>query len=103
MKEAYELVKETKVVLEMCPTSNIQTKAVEDFRKYPLYDFYKNGINVSINTDNRTVSNIDLSNEIKLISDKFNIDKDGYIDIYLNTVNATFADECTKEWLRRLI
>ena len=47
MKEAYELVKETKVVLEMCPTSNIQTKAVEDFRKYPLYDFYKNGINVS--------------------------------------------------------
>lgn len=103
MKEAYELVKETKVVLEMCPTSNIQTKAVEDFRKYPLYDFYKNGINVSINTDNRTVSNIDLSNEIKLISDKFNIDKDEYIDIYLNTVNATFADECTKEWLRRLI
>ena len=89
--------------LEMCPTSNIQTKAVEDFRKYPLYDFYKNGINVSINTDNRTVSNIDLSNEIKLISDKFNIDKDEYIDIYLNTVNATFADECTKEWLRRLI
>ena len=31
------------------------------------------------------------------------IDKDEYIDIYLNTVNATFADECIKEWLRRLI
>ena len=33
----------------------------------------------------------------------FLIDKDEYIDIYLNTVNATFADECIKEWLRRLI
>ena len=103
MKDAYDLVKETGVVLEMCPTSNIQTKAIESFSKYPLYDFYKDGINLSINTDNRTVSNIDLSNEIKVISDEFNMSKEEYIDIYLNTVDATFSDELTKEWLRGLI
>lgn len=103
MKDAYELVKETGVVLEMCPTSNIQTKAIESFSKYPLYDFYKDGINLSINTDNRTVSNIDLSNEIKVISDEFNMSEEEYIDIYLNTVDATFADESIKEWLRKLI
>ncbi len=103
MKDAYDLVKETGVVLEMCPTSNIQTKAIEGFSQYPLYDFYKDGINLSINTDNRTVSNIDLSNEIKVISDKFNMSKEEYTDIYLNTVDATFADELTKEWLRKLI
>lgn len=103
MKDAYELVKETGVVLEMCPTSNIQTKAIESFSKYPLYDFYKDGINLSINTDNRTVSNIDLSNEIKVISDEFNMSKEEYIDIYLNAVEATFAEESTKEWLRKLI
>jgi len=103
MKEAYDLVKQTKVVLEMCPTSNIQTKAVENFNDYPLYDFYKDGINISINTDNRTVSNINLTHEIKLIFDNFNMNKDEYVDIYLNNVNATFADEPTKEWLRKLI
>ena len=59
--------------------------------------------NISPNSDRDYIDNIDLSNEIKLIYDKFNIDKDEYIDIYLNTVNATFADECIKEWLRRLI
>ena len=103
MKEAYGLVKKTGVVLEMCPTSNIQTKAVEDFNNYPLYDFYKDGINISINTDNRTVSNINLTHEIKLIFDNFNMNKEEYVDIYLNNVNATFADESTKEWLRKLI
>ena len=103
MKEAYDLVKQSKVVLEMCPTSNIQTKAVENFNDYPLYDFYKDGINISINTDNRTVSNINLTHEIKLIFDNFNMNKEEYVDIYLNNVNATFADESTKEWLRKLI
>ena len=103
MKEAYNLVKQSKVVLEMCPTSNIQTKAVENFNDYPLYDFYKDGINISINTDNRTVSNINLTHEIKLIFDNFNMNKEEYVDMYLNNVNATFADESTKEWLRKLI
>lgn len=102
MKDAYDLVKESGVVLEMCSTSNIQTKAIENFSKYPLYDFYKDGINLSINTDNRTVSNIDLSNEIKLISNEFNMSKEEYIDIYLKSVEAIFADESIKEWLRRL-
>ena len=103
MKDAYDLVKKTGVVLEMCPTSNIQTKAIECLNKYPLYDFYKDGIKLSINTDNRTVSNIDLSNEIKVISDEFNMSKEKYKDIYLNTIDAIFADESTKNWLRRLI
>ena len=103
MKDAYDLVKKTGVVLEMCPTSNIQTKAIECLNKYPLYDFYKDGIKLSINTDNRTVSNIDLSNEIKVISDEFNMSKEPHKDIYLNTIDAIFADESTKKWLRRLI
>ena len=103
MKEAYDLVKNTGVTLEMCPTSNIQTKAIEDFKKYPLYDFYKDGINLSINTDNRTVSNIDLTNEIKIISNEFNMSKEEYKDIYLKSVDASFADESTKQWLRSLV
>ena len=103
MKDAYDLVKNTGVTLEMCPTSNIQTKAIEDFKKYPLYDFYKDGINLSINTDNRTVSNIDLTNEIKIISNEFNMSKEEYKDIYLKSVDASFADESTKQWLRSLV
>ena len=103
MKEAYELVKNKKITLEMCPTSNIHTKAIDSMKQYPFYSFYKDGISVTLNTDNRTVSNIDLTNEINLIKDNFNMTIDEYKDIYLNTVESTFADEKTKDWLRKLI
>ncbi|MGL4912846.1 MAG: adenosine deaminase [Romboutsia sp.] len=103
MKDAYELVKEKSIILEMCPTSNIQTKAIDDFKTYPLVDFYKDDINVTLNTDNRTVSNIDLSNEIDLILSNFDVSNDDYKKIYLKSVDATFADEDTKKWLRNFI
>lgn len=103
MKEACELVKYENVTLEMCPTSNIQTKAVEDFCKYPLYDFYKYGIKVTINTDNRTVSNVDLTHEINLIFCNFKLYKNDYKNIYLYAVGAAFTDRKTKKWLRSFI
>ena len=103
MKEAYELVKECGVYLEMCPTSNIQTKAITDFTTYPLLDFYKDGINVTINTDNRTVSDIDLTNEVELVMNNFEVNVDDYKQIYLNTINAIFGDGVTKAWLKTLI
>ena len=103
MKEAYDLVKEKNVTLEMCPTSNIQTKAIDDFNNYPLHDFYKDNIKVSINTDNRTVSNIALHNEISLILNRFNMGLDDYNKIYTDAVEASFADDNTKKWLSSLI
>src|SRR6476620_9323960 len=35
--EAYTIVKDRRVVLEMCPTSNVQTKAVNQFSEHPIY------------------------------------------------------------------
>ena len=103
MKDAYDLVKSTNVTLEMCPTSNLHTKAVDKACNYPFFKFYKEGLSVTLNTDNRTVSNVDLTNEVSLIKDNFNMSDEDYKNIYLNTVNATFADEDTKTWLRSLI
>ncbi len=103
MKEAYDLVKEKKITLEMCPTSNVQTKAIDDFYNYPFYDFYKDNIKVCINTDNRTVSNINLTNEISLISNEFKISLDDYNKIYINSIEASFADRSTKIWLSSFI
>ncbi|MGG7060757.1 adenosine deaminase, partial [Clostridium tertium] len=79
------------------------TKAIEDFKQYPLLDFYKDDIKVTLNTDNRTVSNIDLTYEINLISDNFKFSNEDYKKIYLNSIDATFADEETKAWLRAFI
>lgn len=103
LKEAYDLVKDKKVLLEMCPTSNLQTKIVKNYEEHPIYKFHKEGIRVSFNTDNRTVSNTNVTKECKAINSKFNITFEDYKRIYLDSVEASFANEATKAHLRELI
>ena len=96
--EAYTIVKDRQVVLEMCPTSNVQTKAVRNYREHPIYLFHKDGIKVTINTDNRTVSDTTMTKECQLVNNEFNLGEEDYRQIYVNSVEASFADKDTKEW-----
>jgi adenosine deaminase len=101
--EAYDVVKEKQVVLEMCPTSNVQTKAVNQYSDHPIHDFHKDGIKVTVNTDNRTVSDTTMAKECTIVFDEFNMNEEDYKKIYLDSVEACFADEGTKAKLRRYI
>lgn len=97
--EAYKIVKEKGVFLEVCPKSNIDTKAINDYKEHPLYNYYKDNIKITLNTDNRTVSNINLSDEINNVINTFNLSLEDYKKIYINSVNAAFCDEKTKKQL----
>ena len=55
------IVKQKKIPLEICLTSNVQTKAVPSFSEHPIKKLVDQGILVTINTDNRTVSHTTLS------------------------------------------
>lgn len=96
--EAYNIVKDQQVVLEMCPTSNVQTKAVHLYSEHPIYQFHKDGIKVTINTDNRTVSDTTMAKEYDLVGSEFNLSEEDYRQIYINSLEASFADEETKKW-----
>lgn len=61
--ELRRLCKEKGIGIEMCPTSNLQTKAVEGMENYPLELFLQEGLLVSIHTDNRTVSGTNMQKE----------------------------------------
>lgn len=102
-KESYDLVKNLGVTLEMCPKSNIDTKAVNLYSDHPIYNYYKDGIKVNISTDNRTVSNITLNEETNNVINTFNITLDEYKEIYINSVQASFCDDKTKENLIKFI
>lgn len=97
-EEAYREVKERQIVLEMCPTSNIQTKAVQAYSEHPIYKFHKDGVKVTISTDNRTVSDTTMSKEFHLVNNEFILSEEDYRQIFLNSVEASFADKETKEW-----
>ena len=56
---------EKRIAFEFCPTSNLQTTSLPDYKHVPLRDFDKYGILVTINSDNMTVSNTDVLKEYR--------------------------------------
>lgn len=101
--EAYKIVKQKQVVLEMCPTSNVQTKAVNQISDHPICDFHRDGIKVTVNTDNRTVSNTTMAKECDLVWNEFAMGDGEYKQIYMNSVQASFANEEVKESLKKYL
>ncbi|MGG7096197.1 adenosine deaminase [Clostridium sardiniense] len=102
-KEVYELVRKKNVTLEMCPKSNVQTKAVKEYEIHPIKKFLDDNLNVNLSTDNRTVSNITLTEECNKIDEIHSLSKEDFKKIYLNSVEGAFCDRDTKEWLLKEI
>lgn len=95
-----ELV-ERKIGIEMCPISNLQTKAVPGPEAYPIREFLESGLKVSVNTDNRTVSNTTLTKELTLIQETYGI-RDEEIPILMrNAMDTAFATDALKEKICR--
>ena len=101
--ELQKICAEKRIGIEMCPTSNLQTKAVSDLRKYPLQDFMKQGIPVSINTDNRTVSGTVLTDEFALLEKELGVTKEILLHCTKNAIETSFADENIKEKLYEML
>lgn len=87
--------------IEMCPVSNLQTKASKCAAEYPLREFLDAGLCVTVNTDNRTVSGTSMTNELAFIQKTYGIRDDEIMLLMENAVCAAFADEAVKERLRR--
>jgi len=72
-----QLVRDLRVPLEMNPTSNMQTGAASGWDTYPLQRFYKEGIPVTINTDDPAVSGITLSHEYQTAVEQCGLSVEG--------------------------
>jgi len=92
-----------KIVLEICPTSNINTKAVLSMEIHPIKELINKGVLVTINTDNRTVSNTTLNKEYEALREAFNFSDEDFIRFNLNAISCAFISEEEKMKLRRLL
>ncbi|MFA5778647.1 MAG: adenosine deaminase [Elusimicrobiota bacterium] len=97
-----EEIKEKEIPLEMCITSNIQTHVVADFESHPIKKFYDNGVIVTINTDDRSVSGIDLTNEYNVAVNRLGFDVSDLIKIIHNGINALFIPDKNKAELNKI-
>jgi adenosine deaminase len=78
-------VRDMRIPLEMCPTSNVHTGAAKSLADHPIGLLAKLRFRVTVNTDNRLMSNVSMSSEMALLADTFGY---GWADLQWFTVNA---------------
>jgi len=79
------LVRDKRIPLEMCPSSNVQTGAVPSIEKHPFGLLAKLRFRVTVNTDNRLMSDTTMSREMLRLVETFGY---GWSDLARFTVNA---------------
>lgn len=101
--ELRRMCREKGIGIEMCPTSNLQTKAVENLENYPLKQFLDEGLLVSVHTDNRTVSGTTMEQEETLVKKRLQLSDEMWLQCTKNAIQTAFASEEIKEELMRRI
>ncbi|XID94040.1 adenosine deaminase [Paenibacillaceae bacterium WGS1546] len=94
------IVRERKIPLELCPTSNIQTKAVAGWEAYPIREYFERGLTLTVNTDNPGVSGTDITKEYVAIAEKFGFTLDEIVALLRNGIEASFLEPGEKAELR---
>ncbi|MFC5701118.1 adenosine deaminase [Cohnella faecalis] len=96
-------IRNSRIPLELCPTSNLQTKAVSRWDDYPIRDYFEDGILVTVNTDNPTVSGTDMTTEYRILRERFGFTLRELGQLTLNGVEAAFLEPNEKKLLKKEI
>lgn len=87
---------ERRIPLEVCPTSNIATRAVATLDEHPIKEFTRAGVLVTINSDDPPMFGTDLANEYAVAARLLDLDERGLADLAKNAVEASFLDPSGK-------
>ena len=94
-----EYCREHRIFLELCPTSNLQTKAIPSREDYPFMEFYRQGIPITVNTDNRTVSHTTITKELQLLETWYGLTYEDMEQLMKYAEEVAYADGELKEGL----
>jgi adenosine deaminase len=78
-------IRDRRIPLEMCPTSNVQTGAARSIAEHPIRILRQLQFRVTVNTDNRLMSQVTLSSEFGRLAEVFGY---GWSDVEWLTINA---------------
>jgi adenosine deaminase len=104
--ESAELQDRAKVMrlpLEMCPLSNVQTRAANSLPEHPIDRLYRNGLHVTVNTDCRTVSHTTLTTEFQRLENTFRWGLSEFHQCQRNSAEAAFVTDETRADLLRCL
>ena len=88
---------DNRITLEMCPTSNIRTRAVPSLAEHPMPALLAAGVPVCLNTDDPGMFNTTLNTEYAVVHEAFGIDPAGLAELARTGVRASYAGDATKQ------
>ncbi|HEY6740428.1 MAG TPA: adenosine deaminase [Actinopolymorphaceae bacterium] len=83
-------VRDTRIPLEMCPSSNLQTGVADSMTDHPIGLLTRLRFRVTVNTDNRLMSGTSMSREFGLLADAFGYDLEDFRWFTVNAMKSAF-------------
>jgi aminodeoxyfutalosine deaminase len=87
---------ERRIPLEVCPTSNIATRAVDTLENHPIRQLYDAGVFVTVNSDDPPMFGTTLNREYEIAAGLLDLDETGIADLAKSAVQATFLSDQEK-------
>ena len=88
-------------MLEVCLTSNVQTRAVASYEAHPLRRYFDAGVRVSLCTDNRLMSGVTLTDEYEKARDALGFSWAELVEVARTGLEGAFASAEEKDRLLR--
>ncbi len=83
-------IRDRRIPLELCPTSNVHTGAVESIADHPIGILRDLGFRVTVNTDNRLMSNVSMTSEMADLNNAFGWGLDDFRWLTINAMKSAF-------------
>ncbi|WP_414123122.1 adenosine deaminase [Corynebacterium nuruki] len=94
-------VRDRRIPLEMCPTSNTQTGVCDTVEEHPFNLLYEMGFTCTVNTDNRLVSGCTMTSEMLRLAECFDLEYWQLLELTTNALETAFCDQPLRESLER--
>lgn len=98
--ELIQRLVDQRIHLEVCPSSNVQTRVCESLEAHPLDHLFRAGVSLSLSTDARTITNVTLDDEYQRVASTFGWGHREFLKTNLDALEAAFVDAPTRERLK---
>jgi adenosine deaminase len=100
-KDLMNYVNDHRITLEICLTSNWQTRSIRSLKYHPLKYYYDQGIRVTINTDNRLMSSTTLTKEFLLAHKLFGFKLHDFREMIIMAIKSAFLPYAERKQMIR--
>ncbi len=89
-------VNDHRIAVEVCLASNMQTRAIPDLQSHPIRRYIADGLRVTLNTDNRLISDTTVTNEFALAVENYDLTEDQVLSLVMNGFKSAFLPLAAK-------